>query len=499
MPIPRKPRTLHRASTTSTLCTTSTKVALALALPLAFACTASPPAADEDTETDGLTEDTSGSDESDTGTAQNPDPCDAIVQDCVEADASKCAVFPSEVDESAELTCVEPLGDADTHESCVRPNGIAGEDTCAAGHYCAWWGQPVSDPQSRQCLELCDVLNPCEDGGDVCVTLSQLEQIGVCGPGCDPLAGGECGEGQSCVLDGVLSTTTSWDFHCSIVGSGAEGDACQADFECGEDLSCVRPSGEPEFACTAICTDADPCAGDQGCVSLVDDYGACVASDWSCVGAVELPEPMQATASVDLMILLPEGPTEVTYEACGRDDVACDAPLGTVVSARGETVALDVPLGAEGFDGYFQVSIEGFPDQLYYPRHTITGDDAVEITGWSTEFLGSLVGDLDPERGTIVSFVYACDGAAGKGARMASDLADDASEVVYDALTFPEGPLAPAASGSGRFGMAAITHHPVGYATTTVDLPVAGTVAQRSVHVRAGALTQVDVEPSPLP
>jgi hypothetical protein len=125
-----------------------------------------------------------------------PDLCHPVRQTC-RGELSKCTVLFSAVGLWA-AECVEDLGDDGVGESCERPTGTAGIDTCAPGLYCAFWELPRSNPQERICQILCENDDDCPDT-DSCYGIGTSETFGVCLTRCSLLPD-DCPEGTKCGL-----------------------------------------------------------------------------------------------------------------------------------------------------------------------------------------------------------------------------------------------------------------------------------------------------------
>lgn len=211
------------------------------------------------------------------GAAMNPDPCDPLAQDCVEALASKCTIHLGDTG-ALSAACEAPLGDKKLDEICQRPTGEAGVDTCEKGLYCAFYGNPASSPQQRSCLALCDTLGSCAQGKE-CAGIGD-NTLGICAPVCAPYTAA-CGAGTKCGVQGLVGGDAG--FICTPLGTKAAGEACAGALECGADMGC-RNFGAG-FVCTAYCNDAHLCAEASAHCSAYPDpalagWGSCVQSSY---------------------------------------------------------------------------------------------------------------------------------------------------------------------------------------------------------------------------
>ena len=145
------------------------------------------------------------------------------------------------------------------------------------------------------------------------------------------------------------------------------------------------------------------------------------------------------------------------------------------------------------FTGYFEVTAPGYLAGLGYPRQPVTED-----TNFQVATIHTLVADQsglhpDPSRGAIAAAVLDCSLDSAPGVRFSADTQDDASLTAY---TNGEGLPDPGLEATTADGIGVVAQLPPGPTVLTVDASV-GVVAERSVHVRADALTWVHVSPTP--
>lgn len=197
--------------------------------------------------------------------------CDVVAQDCPDPDA-KCRTQAFRgINGSNEIgtLCSPPRGEGGLETSCERPTGEPGDDTCAPGLYCAYWGLPRSTPQARVCRQHCDLANPCPTAGDHCLGFGgRVPTEGACLPACDPFDD-PCGPGQHCATASTLAERAYDGFlTCLFVGSGGAGDACANSEGCADGLSCLFDN-QGNGACRALCGETRPCEGaNETCVML---------------------------------------------------------------------------------------------------------------------------------------------------------------------------------------------------------------------------------------
>lgn len=457
------------------------------------------------TTTTGTTTSTTSATTGTGGAAMNPDPCDPLAQDCVEAVASKCTVHLGDMG-AISADCEAPLGDKKLDEICLRPTGEAGVDTCEKGLYCAFFGNPVSSPQQRSCLALCDAPGSCAQGKE-CAGIGD-STLGVCGPVCAPYTAA-CGAGTKCSVVGLVGGDAG--FLCTPLGTKAAGEACAGALECGADMGC-RNFGAG-FVCTSYCNDAHLCADASAHCSAYPDpalagWGACVPSSYSCLGSVTWDPPLNAKESVQVVAfdafsgdVLPGAKVKV----CAANDAACAAPLAQGTAAADGSVVVEVPTVGAGFDGYFEVSLAGKLTSLVYANKPIASSGQVisgvllGLADIETSIKGPATANL--ARGLLFGLGLDCQGQSAGGVAFTVSTAD-ASSIVAHGLPSAEYAgvhpdcVDPAAT-SSSVGIALGMNLPVGMATVSVQVPGAPALGSKAVQFRAGALTFVAVEPAP--
>ena len=205
--------------------------------------------------------------------------CDITTQQGCE-DGERCtAIFSG----GWSIQCIpeaeSPVADGET---CTRIDDVAGQDTCEAGSYCAFWHVPQSDPQERICHAMCASDDGCADGEE-CLRLGGVElQIGICTPTCDPRdPGAVCPDGTECVLQANVDPRRN-SFLCFPVspGTAAAGDSC-ADARCAEGLTCNSGAVSQGPTCVPWCEDDSACPTGSSCLpegvtTLGETFGRCI-------------------------------------------------------------------------------------------------------------------------------------------------------------------------------------------------------------------------------
>lgn len=203
------------------------------------------------------------------------EPCDVFAQDCADPTAPKCTVDfvdPTELPS----TCQAALGDDMLGDLCDRPDNTPGIDTCASGLFCAFFGQPFATPQTRQCVEDCNEASDC--GADqFCYRLGgpaapDARLYGVCAGTCDPFEASPCSIALNKCAPGL---TTAGDISWTCMpapASGAAGDACMTDLDCGPLLACDPTA----LQCTPTCDASHPCTAPATCTEGFGVLGLCL-------------------------------------------------------------------------------------------------------------------------------------------------------------------------------------------------------------------------------
>lgn len=256
-------------------------------------------------------------------------------------------------------------------------------------------------------------------------------------------------------------------------------------------------------------TDGGDDAGDDGGgdagEDAMPDAGPPVA-DWACLGSIEAETPGAATVSVTLIVVELSGDPVVgaAVRACGRADDDCATPLGTATSDdNGLATIADLPTGAAGFDGYFELTADGFQDGISVANPPITeSNDASSprITTFLSSgdfglFAAALGTTANAERGHIALAARDCGGdmTPDDGAVFRATGLDDESVAFYLIAGTPDG-TAEETDASGQGGFLNVLP---GRRGVRVDQSITYVGGLDDVLVRAGWLTTLAVPPSP--
>jgi hypothetical protein len=233
------------------------------------------------------------------------------------------------------------------------------------------------------------------------------------------------------------------------------------------------------------------------------DSATSTVPGWSCLGKVK-PPPAPTTATATVTFELEEYPTPnaaaaVTVRACAKADPSCAAPLAVATTDATGKATADLPLGAGGFDGYFDLVGAAYPETLAFRSAPITGDTpkvrlALVTASTRALFYSGAGVAVDASRGTILGRVADCAGGFAAGGSVALASADATTVTFYLAAGVPS-VAAGATDASGAAGFLAVREGPFTVTTTASKLGVvAGTLEG---FVKAGAVTLVSLAPTP--
>jgi hypothetical protein len=250
----------------------------------------------------------------------------------------------------------------------------------------------------------------------------------------------------------------------------------------------------------------DAAAPAGGSSSATTSGGSCEGStpagDWTCVGQVVLPTTSRTHLALSLTPQTVVSIDDLTVKACAMGDTECASPLDQATTSTGQEVVLDVPVGADGFDGYLEWTGTGLETTLevFYPR--LVDDWSTTLLLYPTSYIDTLASSvgatLDPTRGILGFQAWDCATAAASGVAMSADRADTSSTLTY----FIVGEAGPVASSTATttsaeaFGLGGFLNVPAGPVELTATLAATCQVlAEVDVFVRAGALTAPSVGP----
>lgn len=166
--------------------------------------------------------------------------------------------------------------------------------------------------------------------------------------------------------------------------------------------------------------------------------------NWSCLGSVTRGTPSSATAQFFGRVidgLTQEPVPNVAYRLCNATDTGCATPIATGTTDATGLGTATVPLGATGFTGFVELTVEGYPDTIAFFNPPVIGDFTAETAAVLPIFsdtaittIETLSGvDIDDTRGQLFAIVEDCGGlnSTDSGASLAVDTADAMSQVFY--------------------------------------------------------------------
>jgi hypothetical protein len=390
--------------------------------------------------------------------------CEACVEGSCCAQAQACAANPA---------CAE-------YEACLVP--------CAGDYACRMrclLDHPIGDVQEAAALDQC-VVTGCEAPCAIACGLTQSF--------CEPPSATAC---QRCIEANVCST----------------GEACGDDLQCQQADRCARSCVTRD--CQIACLDESGPGGTRYFSLLLGLAGSCltecdVGNYWECVGKVNWPVAKGRTLALTLTLF--DGATGKTVsgaavKACRIDDPSCAAPMAQSTTDGGGLATIDLPpLGGAiyGFDGYLEIApTAAAPDvmpYLFFMPAPLSEPNAKLFAGVYTrpelENMVSAVGaSLDPARGHVHVVARDCFLNSTSGAAVAAAGTDAKTLERYLSNNL----LSASATATDKSGTALFLNAPTTQPIEVTILPRAtGHVSSRaSVFVRAGAVSLVDLSPTP--
>lgn len=436
------------------------------------------------------------------GAVMNPDPCDPVTNDCL--DATKCTITV-DADKFGDAACEAPLGDKQVGDDCERLDGQLGHDTCAGGLLCTSFPKPLSNPQQRECVPMCDEAVACP-GDQACIPVT-TNPFGICLQHCKPFDG-SCGSDPTQACDVWSTVGGGLEFACGHTGPHKSFESCKFLDDCPADHACRGG------LCQPYCDDSHLCAEPSDACNFfldskeVGDFGTCSHADNSCLGSVVLDPPMNASEMVTLVVVdvvLGNTIGGATIKVCAANDAMCASPLGQTTSDAGGNATVGVPTTGAGFDGYFEVTAPGFLPEIVTTSRPIAGPGIGLYAqlgtkeGFESAFVGSPVADLS--RGILFGVALDCAGMLQGGAVFSLDAAD-ASTVFghalprFSAATLLPDVIDPVLTSSQAGGFMAL-NVPVGNVHVSEQTLDGKPISNKDVPSRAGTVTFVVIDPTP--
>jgi len=359
-------------------------------------------------------------------------------------------------------------------------------------------------------LDAC-LVSQCEDAcGLTCGALSKVappDAAAACATCIESVA---CGQAQSCAQSPVCQGAQLCLENCT---TGDCSGTCNAPEDDGGTPFCVANCGPSQ--CVAPCSGGPASTLEFNFSAQVD--GMCedqcrIGNNWWCVGneQYQYPAPISATRQVIVGFIddvKSQPQVGVTVEMCSSKDPECAAPLDTQVTNDGGVVTMTDQSGAGnggdiGLNGFFKLTSPSlYPTTVYWgfplsePHGVIGTPIPVFPAGDWQDLLEVADVSADSMRGHIAVVALDCLGSQAPGVTFTATGTDSETTLLY----FVGGTLS-TDGGTDRSGSAFFLNVPVG--TTTVSAIPAGLggqiSGQETVYVRAGAVTEVSVAPTPV-
>jgi len=269
---------------------------------------------------------------------------------------------------------------------------------------------------------------------------------------------------------------------------------------CPADCQLVYPNGVAAYQPRLNCT--------QNTCGAACDTGR----GWQCLDMpVRWPKPKgfgTIAFSVTIVDLLSEKPyANADVKACSKLDLPCTMPLDQGRTDGGGLVALTVPAGTEGFDGYLDItggdngSGSAIFPAIYYPVPPVISP------GWRGRFqfvsaqdltlLGAATGAaIDPARGHFAANTSDCNFTGAGGVSFTVDSADAETQAFY----FVNGvPNISATQTDPRSPIGGFVNLPPKLVLVSATSAAAGnkTMGTMTVNIRAGSFTTTTFPPIP--
>ena len=286
----------------------------------------------------------------------------------------------------------------------------------------------------------------------------------------------------------------------------AEGTACGAS-DCAALRLCLLGCNATD-ACSVMCNGMYPNGQSANAAFINCRSQKCnnECASLACVGSVVNPAPTMAMYTFPLVLtdfLSGQPAVGATVKVCALSDGACANPLSRSTTGANGTAMVTAPSSPAGIDGYLEISgdmlvtalsysIFSDPTKIFVPSNGIRG----QVVSKST--FGALAGVIgvmpDATRGHLVVRAKGCADDSLANAKLSVSTADASSTTAY----FSGGLPSMSAKATDSSGLVTAVNLPVGLASVSVTLTSSGmTLGKLPVQVRAGALTQLNLGPTP--
>lgn len=174
-------------------------------------------------------------------------------------------------------------------------------------------------------------------------------------------------------------------------------------------------------------------AGSAGSGGSAGSAGGAAGSSaaFDCLGAVKLPTTTDKQGDLAVQVLdgvsnQPVGAGFVV-KACPKSDTTCAKPDATATTDAQGKLALTLPLGPNGYDGFGEITGSGYlTTLLYLSRPIIPDPSTVSYFLVATEAAVGLFAQgagvqVDPAKGQVVVWTHGCDGKLTGGVSLELD------------------------------------------------------------------------------
>jgi len=231
--------------------------------------------------------------------------------------------------------------------------------------------------------------------------------------------------------------------------------------------------------------------------------GGGAPAGFECIGNVMLPAAGADTGVVTLGLTDSFGSTGPIASAhvvlCAKDDMMCGTSLAAGDSGADGTVALTVPFGPNGFDGYGIVTKQGyFPTLLAASIPYVPADGTSQFTlaeqATATPILKQAFGiDLDATKGDLIVVADDCNGKSAAGVTI-QVTGVDFTYFAYNQNGQPE----MSAKETDATGTAIAINMAPGVAQVETRVTSSNElIATASVFIKANTLSEIYMAPTP--
>ena len=392
-----------------------------------------------------------------------------------------------------------PWGEQSVGEECTRPTGVVGLDTCAPGGYCANFGNP--SPIDRTCRAVCNVNDDCSQDENCLNISTQSPRSGVCLASCVPFSD-DCTGANHCTWG--YDTDLKIILYCDFFGNVGLGGNCST-AKCAEGLLCAAKA--TGYQCVNACDQDHPCLGDSSCYPFIESApfsGVCHETDWTCIGGAPWEAPVAPNMTVEFSVMdyvLGTPSANASVKICESTDENCATPLESITTDANGLASLTIPVGAAGFDGFFEVSAPNRVTVLRKFNRPLTAE-MIEVQNFGIADQAAYQSTYAPSgftidfaRGHVEAQILDCLGYSAFGVEFQATGIDANSEIAYlDRLYATDDSL----TETSIAGFGLVLNVP-GTSTTVTATRASDSMnlATLMVPIRPGCFTEVRLVPEP--